>query len=243
MFDLKLSLEEKATIGMEVENKYLGVNSGIMDQFACLSGKKDHAILLNTHNLKYEYIPFNLNDYELIIVNTNKKRGLTDSKYNERFNETRKSLKILQNYYEINNLCELPSQELENIKKYLNNDILYRRTKHAILEEQRTMLSKKSLENNDILSFGRLLNESHESLKNDYNVTGKELDTLQNLLIKNNAVGARMTGAGFGGCVIAVILKDKLEDAITNVENEYYEIIGYKPSFYNITLSDGTKII
>ncbi|MFA5692950.1 MAG: galactokinase [Acholeplasmataceae bacterium] len=241
--NLNLTKEKKALLGQMVENKYLGLNSGIMDQFSIIAGLKDHAILLDTDSLKYEYVPFNLKDYTLLIINSNKKRGLTDSKYNERFFETKKALDILKNHYEINNLCELKSSELNNIKNYLNNDLLFKRVRHVITEEERVIRSKEYLENDNIIGFSKLLNDSHYSLKNDYEVTGLELDTLQSLLIKYQATGARMTGAGFGGCLIAVVKNDDISNLKINVSKEYEKLIGYKPSFYESDLSDGTKMV
>lgn len=241
-YDLKLTIEEMALIGKEAENNFVGVNSGIMDQFSILSGRKDHAVLLNTENLKYDYIPIILDDYQLLVINTNKKRGLADSKYNERFAESREALKILQTKYDVKDLCSIDVKELPTIKNILN-ETLYKRTKHIITEQTRTLLSKEALSNNNIELFAKYLIESHESLKNDYDVTGVELDTLVSLTLEAGATGARMTGAGFGGCIVSIVKKDKLDDLISSVNNKYNDIIGYEPSFYIVEPSDGTKLI
>ena len=240
MFQFQITLENKALIGQDSENNFVGVNSGIMDQFAILAGKKDHAILLNTDTLSYRYTSFQLSPYRLLIVNTNKKRGLADSKYNERFNETRQALRILKPIYLIEHLCELKPTILTSIKTILS-ETLYKRVSHVITEQQRTLDAAKSLIINDIKTFGELMNASHESLKNDYDVTGTELDTLQMLLLKYGAIGARMTGAGFGGSCIAIVPEKTVDSLIKNVNLEYTKIIGYSPSFIEASISDGTS--
>lgn len=242
LFNLGINKVEMALLGKKVENEYVLVNSGIMDQFSVVMGKENHALLLNTETLEYSYIPLNFNNYQLIIINTNKKRGLSDSKYNERFNETRQSLAILQKTYKVDNLCQLEENELVKIKELLP-EVLYKRTKHVITEQQRTVASAKALKENDLKAFAKYLNLSHKSLKEDYDVTGVELDTLVDLAIKHGAIGARMTGAGFGGCIIAMVEKSKVNNFEKLVEEEYYKIIKTKPSFYVVDPSDGTKRI
>lgn len=240
--NLNLSIEKKALIGKEAENKFVGVSSGIMDQFAVLAGKKDHAILLNTQNLAYEYAPLNLGTDKLIIVNTNKKRGLADSKYNERFNECQEALSILKPVFNINDLCELKVSQLVDVEKLLT-PVVYKRVKHVVTEQARTIESTKDLANNNIDAFANLMTQSHDSLRDDYDVTGLELDTLQSLMLKHGAKGARMTGAGFGGCVVAIVPENKLKELEKNVTNSYKELIGYEPSFYAVNPEDGTKKI
>lgn len=242
LFNLNIDKVKMSLLGKKVENDYVLVNSGIMDQFSVIMGRENHALLLNTDTLDYSYIPLNLNDYQLIIINTNKKRGLADSKYNERFSETRESLKILKETYDIENLCELNEEELPKIENLLPNN-LYKRTKHVITEQQRTIKSAKALKENNLKAFATYLNESHESLKEDYDVTGIELDTLTELAIKHGAIGARMTGAGFGGCIISLVNKDIIQGFSNNVELEYFNKIKIKPSFYVVDPSDGTKKI
>ncbi|MCR1809065.1 galactokinase [Haploplasma modicum] len=241
--NLGLTKKEMAILGREVENEYIGVNSGIMDQFSIAMGKNEHAILLNTSTLDFNYVPLKLGEYELLIVNTNKKRGLHDSKYNERFNECRSALEILKKHYKIADLCSLKIDELDNIEKILNNQILFKRVKHVITEQQRTIDSMNALNNNDIALFANLMTKSHMSLKDDYDVTGIELDTLVFALLENGALGARMTGAGFGGCTVSIVKKDLIDKVIKEVKTKYNEVMGYEPSFYNVIASDGTKEI
>lgn len=242
MFNFNLSIETKALIGQDAENNYVGVNSGIMDQFAILAGKKDHAILLKTDDLSYRYAPLYLNDYKFLIVNTNKKRGLTDSKYNERFNETRQALRILKPIYLIEHLCELKPSILPSIEEKLSETI-FKRVRHVITEQQRTLDAAKALIGNDLKAFGQLMIESHMSLKDDYDVTGIELDTLQSLLMEHGAIGARMTGAGFGGSCIAIVHESKIAELTKKVTEDYAEKIGYTPSFLEAIISDGTSRI
>jgi len=242
MFNFNLSIETKALIGQDAENNYVGVNSGIMDQFAIIAGKKDHAILLKTDDLSYRYTPLYLNDYKFLIVNTNKKRGLADSKYNERFNETRQALRILKPIYLIDHLCELKPSILPSIEVILSETI-FKRVRHVITEQQRTLDAAKALVGNDLKTFGQLMVESHMSLKNDYDVTGIELDTLQALLMEHGAIGARMTGAGFGGSCIAIVHETKIADLTKKVTEAYAEKIGYTPSFLEAIISDGTSKI
>lgn len=239
LLSLKLSLEEKALVGKESENDFVGVNSGIMDQFAVLAGKKDHAILLNTDTLEYKYAPLNMGAHKILIVNTNKKRGLADSKYNERFNECKNALRILKPVYMIDNLCALKPHTLPLIETLLK-DNLFKRVRHVVTEQQRTIDAATALKDDNLLKLAELMNASHMSLKDDYDVTGIELDTLQSLLIKHGALGARMTGAGFGGSCVAIVHEDKIEDLKKYVSLSYEEIIGYSPSFYEANPSDGT---
>lgn len=238
-FNLGLTLEEKALIGKETENNFIGVNSGIMDQFAVLAGKKDHAILLNTNTLAYELFPLSLNNYKLLIVNTNKKRGLADSKYNERFSECQEALSILKPIYNINYLCDLSPKKLDEIEKLLTPTV-FKRVRHVITEQHRTIESTKVLKQNDILAFASLMSASHDSLKNDYDVTGVELDTLQSLLLEHGAIGARMTGAGFGGCCVAIVDERILDTLKLKVTEAYTMIIGYEPSFFDALPEEGT---
>jgi len=242
LFNLNISKKDKALLGKYAENKFVGVNSGIMDQFAVIAGKKDHALLLNTDTLDYEEIPLNLKEHTLLIVNTNKKRGLADSKYNERFGECQTSLKILKPMYHISHLCELSDRQLDEIKTHLDSTI-FKRTRHVITEQQRTIDSAQALKHDDILTFAKLMNASHHSLKEDYEVTGLELDTLQQALLDAGAIGARMTGAGFGGCVVSIIPTSKLDAVKKEVYDVYTKKIGYEPTFYEVKPTQGTQMI
>lgn len=241
-FNLGLSKIDIALLGKKVENEYIGVLSGIMDQFIIAHGEKDHALLLNTGTLEYQSVPLELKDYALVIVNTNKRRGLSDSKYNERYNETMTAFKILSAYYTINHLTDLTSEDLPNIEKILG-PLTFRRVRHIITEQERTINSAKALQKGDILTFSKYLDESHNSLRDDYEVTGIELDTLVSLLKEGGALGARMTGAGFGGCAIGIVPKEKVENLKTFVVNEYTKKIGYEPTFFTTSISEGTHAI
>lgn len=241
-FNFNLDKKTMANLGKEAENKFVGVNSGIMDQFAVIAGKKDYAILLNTKTLDFEYVPIDFNDYRLMIVNTNKKRGLADSKYNERFDECQKALKILGPKFNVSNLAELNINDLDNISDQLDS-LIYKRVRHVITEQQRTILSKLALQKGHIEEFVKLMNQSHLSLKDDYEVTGLELDTLQEEMIHAGAIGARMTGAGFGGCVVGIAHKDLVQSIQEKVIEVYQKKIGYKPTFYEVFISDGTNLL
>ena len=213
-----------------------------MDQFIIGMGKKNHAIALNTATLEYVYAPVQLDDASIVIMNTNKQRGLADSKYNERRGECEEALAILQKHKDIQTLCDLSVKEFEEISHYIKNEVILKRAKHAISENERVKEAITALENNDITTFGKLMNASHISLRDDYEVTGKELDTLVSSAWKQDGViGARMTGAGFGGCAIALVKNDKIEEFKTNVSKEYTEVIGYAPDFYIASIGDGAR--
>ncbi|GAA0862938.1 galactokinase [Paraclostridium tenue] len=226
----------------EAENKFIGVNCGIMDQFAIGMGKKNQAILLDCNTLEYKYSNLELKDKIIIIGNTNKRRGLADSKYNERRSECEESLKELKINLDINSLGELNEIEFEENKHLITNPINRKRAKHAVYENQRTLKAVKALQENDITTFGQLMIDSHNSLKNDYEVTGKELDTLIELALKQKGtIGSRMTGAGFGGCTVSIVQKDMKDDFINEVSRKYKDIIGYEADFYVAEIGDGTR--
>ena len=244
IFNFNIDRVELVKYCQEAENKFIGVNCGIMDQFAIGMGKEDSAILLDCNTLDYSYSKVDLKDEVIIIANTNKRRGLADSKYNERRSECETALSELQTKLNINSLGELTEEEFENNKYLIKNDIRAKRAKHAVYENQRTLKAVKALQNNDIETFGKLMNDSHKSLRDDYEVTGKELDTLVDLAWKHEAtVGARMTGAGFGGCTVSIVKKDMKEDFINTVGKGYKEIIGYDADFYVANIGDGTREI
>ena len=244
IFNFNIDRVELVKYCQEAENKFIGVNCGIMDQFAIGMGKEDSAILLDCNTLDYSYSKVDLKDEVIIIANTNKRRGLADSKYNERRSECETALSELQIKLNINSLGELTEEEFENNKYLIKNDIRAKRAKHAVYENQRTLKAVKALQNNDIETFGKLMNDSHTSLRDDYEVTGKELDTLVDLAWKHEAtVGARMTGAGFGGCTVSIVKKAMEEDFINTVGKGYKEIIGYDADFYVANIGDGTREI
>ncbi|MBQ6991562.1 MAG: galactokinase [Clostridia bacterium] len=244
LFNLDVDMTDIALIGQLAENKYVGVNCGIMDQFAIANGSKDCAIFLDTSNLKYEYAPVKLSNAKIVIMNTNKKRGLGDSKYNERRAECEEALKELQTKLDINSLGELTEEEFEANKDLIKSDIRQKRAKHAVYENQRTLKAVKALENNNIELLGKLMIASHDSLRDDYEVTGNELDTIVAESLKQDGViGARMTGAGFGGCAVSIVENDKVDSFIENVGKEYKNKIGYEADFYVVEVGDGPKIL
>lgn len=226
----------------QAENQFIGVNCGIMDQFAIGMGKKDCAILLDTNTLKYEYANIKLDGASIVIANTNKRRGLADSKYNERRTECETALKDLQRSLHINSLCELNEEEFEENRHLIKDEICAKRAKHAIYENQRTLKAVAALENSDIELFGKLMNMSHISLRDDYEVTGIELDTLVEIAWKSSGViGSRMTGAGFGGCTVSIVKDECVDDFIKNTSVEYKNKIGYEAVFYVAQIGDGAR--
>jgi galactokinase len=242
LFDLELDRLTLVKIGQKVENNYIGVNSGIMDQFVIGLGKSEHAILLDTGTLKYDYVPAYFGDYVISIMNTNKRRSLTESKYNERRAECEAALASLQQELTIEHLCDIDIATFERYQYLIDNATNLKRARHAISENERTKQAHEMLSNNQFTAFGQLLNDSHESLKNDYEVTGLELDTLAETAQSIDGVlGARMTGAGFAGCAIALVHKDSVKALEQEVTATYTEKIGYAPSFYHVNISDGVK--
>ncbi len=242
IYHLNLSTIEQIKIGKKVENDYIGLNSGIMDQFAIGMGKKDHALLLNCEDLSYSYAPFKLNNHTLIVINSNKRRELADSKYNERRTECESALKQLQKKLAIEDLCDLSPEQFEENIHLIDDSKLVKRARHVVYENNRTLQSFEALRNNDLKTFGRLMNESHQSLKDHYEVTGHELDTIYNISSSLPYVlGSRMTGAGFGGCAIALVENESTELYKQTLINSYSEEIGYEPDVYEFSISDGPR--
>lgn len=244
LFNLDIDRVDLVKLGMETENKFIGVNSGIMDQFAVGMGKQNQAILLDTNTLEYSYAPVDMGNNVIVIMNTNKRRELADSKYNERRSECETAVGELQAKLDINTLGELDAQTFDEYAYLIEDENRLKRARHAVWENQRTMQAQAALEEGDLEKFGRLVNASHVSLEHDYEVTGIELDTLAHTAWKQKGVlGARMTGAGFGGCGIAIVDKDKVEAFKENVGKVYTEKIGYAPTFYIAEIADGTKVL
>ena len=242
LFHLSIDPIAMALLGKKVENLFIGVNSGIMDQFAIAMGKKDNAILLDCNTLKYDYVPVVLKDEVIVIANTNKRRGLADSKYNERRAECDEALAELQTKLPIKALGELSIEEFEANKDLIKSPIRQKRAKHAVYENQRTLKAQKELSAGNLAEFGKLMNQSHISLRDDYEVTGVELDTLAALAWEQpGVVGSRMTGAGFGGCTVSIVKKDKVDDFIKNVGEAYKNKIGYAADFYIAAVSEGAR--
>jgi galactokinase len=238
------SMMELVKMGQKAENNFVGMNCGIMDQFAVGFGRKDHAINLNCDTLEYKYAPVNLGDRCLIITNTNKRRGLTDSKYNERRSECEKAVGLISQHHMIRNLSELTVGDLWMLDKYITDEVVRKRAKHVITENGRTIDAIIALEKNDIEKFGRLMNESHDSLCNDYEVTGTELDTLVYEGRKLPGVaGTRMTGAGFGGCTVSIVERKHADNFMKKLAEVYQARTGLKADFYLPGIGDGARRI
>lgn len=242
LFNLTLDRLDLIKIGQKTENQFMGVNSGIMDQFAIGMGSKDMAIFLNTNTLDYELVPAEFGDNVILIMNTNKRRELADSKYNQRRSECEEALRRLQTELAINSLGEMTEESFEANRSLINDEVLERRAKHAVYENVRTLLAKDVLTKGKLKEFGELLNQSHISLRDDYEVTGIELDTLVEAAWQQAGVlGARMTGAGMGGCAIALVNSEKVEEVKAAVQAAYKEKIGYAADFYVAQIGDGAK--
>lgn len=241
-FNLNVDMVDIVKMCQEAENKFIGVNCGIMDQFAIGMGKEECAILLDCNTLKYSYSKINISGHKIVISNTNKKRGLADSKYNERRSECETALAEIQKVKSINALGELTEEEFEEIKDCISDPIKRKRAKHAVYENQRTLKAVKALNDNDLTLFGQLMNASHISLRDDYEVTGIELDTLVSLAWESDGViGSRMTGAGFGGCTVSIVREDCIDKFTETIKEKYKEKIGYEPSFYVVDISGGAR--
>ena len=242
--NLNLDMISMVKMCQEAENKFIGVNCGIMDQFAIGMGKEGCAILLDCNTLKYRYSKVNMDGYKIVIGNTNKKRGLADSKYNERRSECETALAEINTVKKVNSLGELTEEEFEAVKSAIKDPIRLKRARHAVYENQRTLKAVESLENNDLIKFGQLMTESHISLRDDYEVTGKELDTLVSLAWEvPGVIGARMTGAGFGGCTVSIVKEESVDLFINTITEKYTEEIGYAPEFYVATIADGARTL
>jgi len=227
-------------IGQYSENNFNGVNCGIMDQFAIAMGKADHAIFLDTSDLSYQYAPLKLNNAKIVIACSNKKRGLGDSKYNERRQECETALSDLQKVADIKNLGELSEEQFEQYKDVIQNGVHMRRARHAVYENQRTLQAVAALKENNLKRFGELMNDSHISLRDDYEVTGIELDTLVEAAWEQpGVIGSRMTGAGFGGCTVSIVETDAIDNFVKNVGDIYRRDIGYHADFYIVEIGDG----
>lgn len=244
LFGLSINPIDLVKIGQRVENNFIGVSSGIMDQFAIGMSKSNHGILLDCRTLQYSYAPIILEHHNIIIMNTNKRRELADSKYNERRSQCEEALAILQKKFPIQSLGELSEETFEEYKDMIPNDILKKRAKHAVFENSRTLQAFKALQNGNLLKVGILMNASHVSLRDDYEVTGIELDILVEAAWKQpGVIGARMTGAGFGGCAIAIVEKIYTDHFITEVGKNYTEKIGYQGTFYIANIGNGAREI
>lgn len=242
LFNLDIDMIEMVKLSQKAENEFIGVNCGIMDQFAIGMGKKDSAILLDCDTLEYHYAPVILKDSSIVIANTNKRRGLADSKYNERRSECERALGNLQSKLKINSLGELSIEEFEANKDLIANPTDRLRAEHAVYENQRTLAAVEKLNKGDIESFGKLMIDSHNSLRDKYEVTGTELDTMVEAALKQEGVlGSRMTGAGFGGCTVSIVKNESLEKFKEEVSKEYEARTGLKADFYVANIGDGAR--
>ena len=241
LFKLDVDMIEMVKICQATENNFIGVNCGIMDQFAVGMGKKDNAILLDCNTLKYEYVPVKLKNMSIVIANTNKKRGLADSKYNARRADCQAAVKTLnKNGVNIKYLGELTVAEFEKVKHLLTDEDQLKRATHAVTENERAKVAVEFLKKDDIAEFGKLMNKSHISLRDDYEVTGLELDSLvETAWEEKGTVGSRMTGAGFGGCTVSIVENDYVDSFIKNVGKKYKEKTGLEASFYIANIGDG----
>lgn len=244
LFGFDVTLQDIALIGQYAENNFNGVNCGIMDQFAIAMGKKENAIFLDTSDLSYEYAPIRLENAKIVISCSNKKRGLGDSKYNERRSECEEALAQLKTVVDIQSLGELDEEQFDRYQDAIKREVCRRRAKHAVYENQRTLKAVEALKANDVELFGRLMNESHVSLRDDYEVTGIELDTLVEEAWKTEGViGSRMTGAGFGGCTVSIVKDETVDAFIRQVGDAYRKKIGYDADFYVVDIGDGPSEI
>ena len=239
-----LTMVEVALIGQDAENNFNGCNCGIMDQFASAMGKKDHAIFLDTNTLNYEYAPVILKDAKIVIANSKVKHSLVDSAYNDRRNECETALKELQAELPIHSLGELTQEEFELHKEAIKDPVRQRRAKHAVYENQRTIRAVEALRENDVELFGRLMNESHQSLKEDYQVSCREIDILVDMAqAMPGVLGSRITGGGFGGCTVSIVRNDAVDGFISQIGKTYQEKVGHEAEFYVVDIGDGAKII
>ena len=233
-----------ALFGQYAENEFHGINCGIMDQFASAMGKKNHAIFLDTSDLRYEYAPVDVSEYALVIINSHKARGAFDAKYNERRHECERALAQLQSIAAIQSLGELTPESYEQVKEVIMEPVLVRRAAHAVYENQRTMDAIEALKSYDAVKFGQLMTQSHESLRDNYEVTGKELDVLVEEALKIPGVlGSRMTGGGFGGCTVSLMKREVVEMFTIEVGKNYTERTGYYADFYNVEVGDGARAL
>jgi galactokinase len=244
IFGFGLDRVELVKLSQNAENEFCGVNCGIMDQFAVGMGKADHAIALDCDTLKYELVPVKLGDYRLVIANTNKRRGLADSKYNERRGECDKAVEYINKVRPLKLLGELSYEEFATLQDNIPDEVVRRRAHHVVSEIQRVKNAVASLKEGALLEFGELMNASHDSLRDDYEVTGVELDTLVDEARKiKGVIGSRMTGAGFGGCTVTLIHKDSVDKFYKEVADNYTKKTGLKPDFYMAEVGDGVKEI
>ena len=244
MFGFDVSMVDIALIGQYSENNFNGCNCGIMDQFASAMGKKDHAIFLDTNTLQYEYAPVVLDDAKIVIINSKVKHSLVDSAYNDRRNECETALRELQNVTDIETLGDLSEAEFEEYKGAIKSEVRRKRAKHAVYENQRTIKAVAALKDKDIETFGKLMNASHVSLRDDYEVSCEEIDILVDLAWSiDGVIGSRITGGGFGGCTVSIVKNDAVDGFIETIGAKYEEKVGHKAEFYVVDIGDGARAL
>ncbi|HIV95498.1 MULTISPECIES: galactokinase [Oscillospiraceae] len=244
LFNIEISMQDIALIGQYSENNYNGCNCGIMDQFAVAMGKKDCAVFLDTNTLQYEYASVKLEDAKIVITNSKVKHSLVDSAYNDRRRESEEALHDLQKVVDIKTLGDLTEEEFEAHKDAIKDEICKKRAKHAVYENQRTIRAVKALKENDIAEFGRLMNQSHISLRDDYEVSCEEIDVLVDLAWKiDGVIGSRITGGGFGGCTVSIVKNDAVDTFIDQVGAGYKEKTGREAEFYVVEIGDGARVL
>ena len=244
LFQIDISMQDIALIGQFSENNYNGCNCGIMDQFAVAMGKKDCAVFLDTNTLKYEYASVKLENAKIVITNSKVKHSLVDSAYNDRRNESERALEDLQKVVDIKTLGDLTEEEFEAHKDAISDEICRKRAKHAVYENQRTIRAVAALKENDIEEFGRLMNASHVSLRDDYEVSCEEIDVLVNLAWSvDGVIGSRITGGGFGGCTVSIVRNDAVDTFIDKVGKGYKEKTGHEAEFYVVEIGDGAGVL
>lgn len=244
LFGMGLTRKDMALISQRTENEFIGISCGIMDQFAVAMGKEGHAIVLDCDSLEFEYLPVPLDQHRLVIINTNKSRQLADSGYNERFLECGRALKALKTELNVRNLCDIAPDNYLAHRHLINDPVLEKRALHVVLENERVKHAVEALKTNDLVAFGKLMFASHQSLQELYEVTGEELDTIVEFCQSYEyCIGARMTGAGFGGCAIALVKRDKADEFAEKISAFYAEKIGYAPEVFASGICDGVKEI
>ncbi len=243
-FGFDFSMVDLALIGQYSENQFNGMNCGIMDQFASAMGKKDCAIFLDTSNLKYEYAPVKLKDARIVITNSKVKHSLVSSAYNDRRRESETALKDLQAVVDIKALGELTEEQFEQYKDAIKDPVCVKRAKHAVYENQRTIRAVEALKQDDVETFGKLMNASHISLRDDYEVSCEEIDVLVDLAWKiPGVIGSRITGGGFGGCTVSIVKKDAVDEFIETLDRSYKEKTGHQAEFYVLDIGDGAHAL
>lgn len=244
MFGFDVSMVDIALIGQYSENNFNGCNCGIMDQFASAMGKKDHAIFLDSNTLECEYAPVVLKDAKIVIINSKVKHSLVDSAYNDRRNECETALKELQTVTDIKTLGDLTEEKYEQYKDAIQSEVRQKRAKHAVYENQRTIRAVDALKANDVETFGKLMNASHVSLRDDYEVSCEEIDILVNLAWETEGViGSRITGGGFGGCTVSIVKNDAVDGFVTVIGEKYKEKVGHEAEFYVVEIGEGAHVL